>query len=76
MEQNTDTIVDPIKQVVLDQNADAVVDFTKHEVSEVINIVTLDWTMFKKETTLGYGAFGTVYKVKAIVSSVIISSGG
>ena len=37
--------------------------------------VVTDWSMFKKETELGEGAYGTVYKVKCLKTSVISADG-
>jgi len=44
--------------------------------SESLKPVGVDWTMFKKEMVLGHGAFGTCYKVKALVTSIISNEGG
>jgi serine/threonine protein kinase len=35
----------------------------------VVEAVAIDWTMFKKELILGEGSFGTVWKVKSLITS-------
>ena len=34
-------------------------------------LVTTDWSMFKKESQLGEGAYGTVFKVKCLKTSTV-----
>jgi serine/threonine protein kinase len=36
-----------------------------------VKTVAPTWNMFEKQMVLGEGAFGTVYRVKALVSSII-----
>ena len=38
--------------------------------------VVTDWSMFKKETELGEGAYGTVYKVKCLKTSLVYGDSG
>ena len=36
-----------------------------------LKLVTTDWSMLKKESQLGEGAYGTVFKVKCLKTSTI-----
>jgi len=38
--------------------------------------LSTDWSMFKKETELGEGAFGTVFKVKCLKNSIVSGNNG
>lgn len=39
-------------------------------------LISTDWSMFKKEMELGEGAFGTVFKVKCLKTSVVSGDNG
>jgi hypothetical protein len=39
-------------------------------------VVSTDWSMFKKETELGEGAYGTVFKVKCLKNSIVSGNNG
>ena len=36
-----------------------------------LTLIHPDWTMFKKEAALGEGAYGTVFKVKSLLTSYL-----
>lgn len=46
------------------------------EIKAEQNPIVADWSMFKKETELGEGSYGTVYKVKCLRTSILSSDSG
>lgn len=44
----------------------------KVDTKESMVPVSPDWTMFVKQQTLGQGAYGTVYKVKSLKTSMVL----
>lgn len=44
----------------------------KTDIKDNMTPVSPDWTMFIKQQTLGQGAYGTVYKVKSLKTSMVL----
>jgi hypothetical protein len=55
--------------------ADAI-DHQKAREGVPLQVVVPDWNMFRKEASLGEGAYGTVFKVRSLQTSMLSKEEG